>query len=211
MRVMRWILLGLGLAGAVACGVGVVVTKRAKDDIAESTSTLATRARGLLDAVDAKLDGLPERLNRLAKSREPGPVIDELRQVESRLQSARESSATVRSMLQAAIALKQGETRALEDRFPKLAGIGAGLADLAEKVRAQIANVETWTLRFAVLTAGVEKVRANVDQTRQETERLEADALGVLDTIALIVIGFLVWMGLGQVALAFVGRRRAAQ
>ena len=69
-------------------------------------------------------------------------------------------------------------------------------------------SLETWTLRFVVLTEAVAGIREDVAATRADTQQLESETLDTLDTIALALGAFLVWMALGQAALVAIGRRR---
>ncbi len=211
MRVTGWILVVMGVVGAALCVYGVVSTHRAKAQLTDAATEVAARASELLDVVDGKLEVLPAQLSELTKSDRPEPVLDKLRVVEDGLQDASDVLNSVVALMNATAALRPGAEGGSEQRFPELAALATRLAALSAEVRSQLEDTQTWTLRFAVFTEAVAGVREEVDSTRAEARELKTDALDTLNTIAIAAIVFLLWMALGQIALAWFGRRKARE
>lgn len=207
MRATGWILVVLGIVGATICVYGIVIANQATDRAQAATGSLATEARGLLDAVDAKLVDMPAQVTRLVERKDEGDIGRQLGRLEEALAGAHETGATILSLLQVASRLRGGG--AVDDEFPKVVALHAALGTAHGLVRDQRADIKTWTLRAAVVNKTLEQVRADIAETRTATERIEERTVSKLGVIALGSSIFLIWMAGGQLAMALVGRRRA--
>lgn len=206
MRMTGWIFVALGLLGAALCVYGTVATYQVREDLQASTKTLATEARDLLDAVDRRLVDLPEKVTVLIERRDEGVLAERLGQVEGSLASAHEIAQSALSLLEVAVALR-GEGRSVEAEFPAAVSLTEALRDLQALIGAQRADLSTWTLRAALLHQMIASVRTDLAASRAATVRIEERTISKLATAAWLFTLFLLWMGLGQLALAAAGRR----
>ncbi|MDF1700565.1 MAG: hypothetical protein P1V36_05340 [Planctomycetota bacterium] len=201
-----WIFVALGLLGAALCVYGTVATYQVREDLQASTKTLATEARDLLDAVDRRLVDLPEKVTMLIERREEGAVGERLGQLEGTLGSAHEIAQSTLSLLEVAVSLR-GEGRSVEAEFPTAVSLTEALRDLHALIGAQRADLSTWTLRAVVLHQMIESVRSDLAASRAATIRIEERTISQLATAAWLFTLFLLWMGVGQLALTAAGRR----
>ncbi len=207
MHWIGWLLVVGGVLGLLACVTGMITATQTRSDVEVTIRELSREAREVLDTVDAKLDRLPGWLNKLTASEKPGPVVSELIRLESGLMSAGELVDSVLGMLDAARHLQHKGEGTVDERFPTLTKLSGSLAELATEVRAQIDNVETWTLRFAVIRTAVDRLQEDV-RTMQNEVLLMAKSAGIsVGIVGLIVNVFLAWMGAGQLALVLAGQR----
>ena len=211
MRVTGWILVVMGVVGAIACVWGVFYVHDTRHEVQDSVERVGTRAMELLDVVDGKMQALPGQLNELMASDRPQPVLDKLRTFEDGLQDASEMLTSIVSLMEAAAALRPGSERPHHMRAVALSNNATQLAGMSAEVREQIENAETWTLKFQVFEELVERMRNEVHQAGKETQRWEIKIVDTLDVISVAVIVFLLWMALGQIALAIYGKRKASE
>ena len=207
MKTMGWTLAALGLLGALACLYGIVASNQATGRAQEAAASLGTEARALLDLVDGKLAGLPAQVTELVERKEEGELERRLGALEDALGDAHETGGTILSLLEVASRLRG--RGAVADEFPNVVALHGGLGEAHRIVREQRADMATWTLRAVALNGLIETAREEVAATRAQTERIETRTVDLLGTLALLASVFLVWMGVGQVALALLGRAKA--
>ena len=207
MRIMGWVMIVLGIVGVATCGYGIVLANQTADRAQAATVALATEARGLMDLVDRKLVDMPERVTRLVERKDEGDIGRELGRLEEALEASYETGSTILSLLQVASRMRGGST--VDDEFPKVVALHEALGTAHGLVRDQRADMKTWTLRAAVVNKAIRDVRTDIAETRQATIDVEARTIDKLSLVALLGSVFLIWMGIGQLALALLGRGKA--
>ncbi|MDJ0976650.1 MAG: hypothetical protein QNJ98_19495 [Planctomycetota bacterium] len=208
MRIMGWVMIVFGLVGVVTCAYGIVLTNRTADRAEAATASLAKEARGLLDRVDRQLVDVPGRVTRLVQRKDEGTIGRELGRLEEALAASHETGSTILSLLRVAARLRGDAT--VNEEFPNAVALHGALGTAHGLVRDQRADMRTWTLRAAAVNRAIETARREIAEAREATQRVETGTIDTLALVALLGSLFLVWMGVGQLALALLGRGKAS-